>query len=400
MKQRMNARVDSTPSESVARTLALLMVGVIGASVTIVMPGILAALIPLRGLSVSQAAMIASLEMVGMTIATVTVAPFFATINRRRLLIAALVIASIGHVGAAASTGYMPLLGFRLIAGFGEGALIASMSAAIATTRQPDRLFALFITINLLVSMALLRAFPVLSKHWGVQGVYGILLLLTFTGAFCVSSFPSRVVAAPGGQAATGGADTRLSKLLSDPPIALGLFATLILFIGIGMVWPLMGQLGASYGMTPEAVGAALGTSAIVGIISGLFTFWLGTRAGRRAPLVVGTCGLLATIAALALSGTASIFGVAAIAFMFSWVVSVAYYLGSLAYFDVTGRAATFGIAMQQTGLFVGPALAAALIHGDRFQSVLWSSSAACALAMIAVLAADSLAASRRRQVG
>jgi DHA1 family inner membrane transport protein len=388
----MNARVQS--SISIPRVAAIVTVGVIGAIVTIVMPGILAALIASRGLSVAQAAMITSVEMVGMAIATVTTAPLLATVDRRALLIAALAIAATGDLGAAGTSGYVSLLSFRFVAGFGEGALIASMSAAIAATGQPDRLFALFMTVNLLVSMGLLRAFPVLAKTWGAAGVYGALLLLTLAGVFCIPAFPRRAVAAP---AAHGGIRGIL-KLLREPPVALGVFACLILFVGVGMVWPLMGQLGASYGMPLEKVDAALGNSALVGVFSGLFTFWLGTRVGRRVPLIVGSCGLLATTAALALSGAASWFDFATIVFMFSWVIATAYYLGTLAHVDVTGRAATLGLAMQQAGLVVGPALAAALVQGNRFHSALWSSCGTFALALITVSAADRLAVSYRQR--
>ncbi len=158
-----------------------------------------------------------------------------------------------------------------------------------------------------------------------------------------------------------------------------------------------MGQLGAAYGMSPDEVGTALGASAIIGVISGLFTFWLGTRVGRRIPLIVGTGGLVLTTAWLAIGGGASTFGFAVCTFMFSWVVSVAYYLGSLAHFDVTGRAATFGLAMQQSGLFVGPALAAVVVRGSSLLPALWSSCVVFALALAAVLAADVLAGSHYR---
>jgi hypothetical protein len=53
---------------------------------------------------------------------------------------------------------------------------------------------------------------------------------------------------------------------------------------------------------------------------------------------------------------------------------------------------------MQQTGLFIGPALAAALVEGDQFHTALWSSCGAFALALAAVLAADRLAASQKQR--
>jgi hypothetical protein len=53
---------------------------------------------------------------------------------------------------------------------------------------------------------------------------------------------------------------------------------------------------------------------------------------------------------------------------------------------------------MQQTGLFIGPALAAALVESNQFHTALWTSCGTFALALAAVLTADRLAASQKQR--
>jgi predicted MFS family arabinose efflux permease len=386
----IGARLCASSREHPGVIVRILLVGILGSCMSLIMPGVLEQLVRVRGFSVPQVALLASIEMVGMTVAIVAAAPLMSSFDRRKFLAIALALAALGQVGAALTPGYPLFATWRLLAGLGEGAMLASMSAAIAGTTQPDRLFAVYLTSNMLVSMAFLRVLPLLAGNAGIMVIYGSLGLLTALCACCLSAFPRqapRSLLAPEIQPQGG-----VLRLLARPQIAASLLGTLVFFIGIGMTWPLMGQLGVSLGHPSAQVAAALANSVVVGAVAGVFTSWLGTRIGRRVPLILSTAGIAGSLLLLVLQGATVSFALATGAFMLAWVVSTAYYMGTIASLDATGRASTLGVAMQCTGLFLGPALAAALIRDGSFRRPLWGGIALCAVAVMAMMIADRLA--------
>jgi predicted MFS family arabinose efflux permease len=324
-----------------------------------------------------------------MTLSIVASAPFMATFDRRRMLLVALTVAAAGHFGAAVSVNYPVFSAFRLLAGCGEGAMVASMSAAIAGTRQPDRWFAVYLTCNMIVSTIFFRMMPLLQGSSAATAIYACLGTLTVACLMCLPAFPRR--GRPHGTASdsSAGSAASVAQLLRQPPILLSLIGTLVFFTGIGMAWPLMGQIGVSFGLTSVQVAEALAMSVVAGAVAGVFTSWLGTRLGRRVPLLLSTAGIVVSLLLLVLRGVAEEFALAAATFMSAWVASTAYYMGSVAALDGSGRVSTFGVAMQSTGLFIGPAIAAAVIGGGRYHNALWGGVALCSIAVVAMFAAD-----------
>jgi MFS family permease len=68
------------------------------------------------------------------------------------------------------------LYALRLAAGFGEGATIAAVAAALGGTAPPDRNFAIFVACNMLLSAVMFRVLPPLLVGFGINGVFGALL--------------------------------------------------------------------------------------------------------------------------------------------------------------------------------------------------------------------------------
>jgi predicted MFS family arabinose efflux permease len=370
-----------------ASIFAMIVIGIMGSCMAIIMPGFLSALSGMRGLTAAQVSIIASVELAATMIATLAVAPLVATRNRRVIALVALLLIMAGNLATGLLWDYNVLAAARIVAGLGEGAVIVVMASSVAATAMPDRIFAIYIASNLVISGVVFSALRVLTAIGHLNWIFFALIALSAVAAAflpLLPAFPPAVTRAPGAPAqATGSSAGELGTAV------IGLAGTLFFFVAIGTAWPLMGQIGASWGTSAEDVAEGLAASSFVGIVCALFVSWLGTRFGRRIPLVIGSCGLIAVMFTLTLR-QASLFGILCSAFVFWWVFTVPYYMGLMAEADRTGRVVSFSMAMQFGGLALGPLLATLSFKGaSAYAGAIWSGLALFALAMLTMLIAD-----------
>ncbi|HVT25435.1 MAG TPA: MFS transporter [Rhizomicrobium sp.] len=376
--------------DSLSAIVSMIGTGECGSCIGIIMPGIVIALTQSHGLPTYQAAFVASAESFGITAATVLVSYFMGAIDRRLLGLTAITLAAVADFATALISSYHALVALRFIAGAGEGLAIAVMVGSFAGVKVPDRIFAIEIVINTAVAMAFFAVVRQLTNAGNGSAVFYVMSVVTVLAAGFLVRLPAHAPVT----ATLGGALPEMERMDARTLTAsiLGLAAMLCLYIAIGIVWPLVGQLGIAMGLPRDNVSLALTNSTFFGMASGVVVAGIGGYFGRSVPLLLGLLTLVAVVAGMALGSMTALFGLATGMFMFCWLFSIAYFMGLLAAIDSKGRVVTFALPMQFLGLALGPLVAAFVLKAFVSQTYcLWLAISLLLLATALVLCAERM---------
>ena len=132
-----------------------------------------------------QLGIIFSASLAGMTLGAVALAPFTDTIGRRRMIIFALALDTIGMIATAYATSVMQLVAWRFVTGLGIGAMLASLTALVAEYAPARRR-------NLLIAI-LQAGYPVGATGGGFLAAW-LIPIYGWQSVFMVGGIASAVV--------------------------------------------------------------------------------------------------------------------------------------------------------------------------------------------------------------
>ncbi|ODU72102.1 MAG: MFS transporter [Novosphingobium sp. SCN 66-18] len=143
-----------------------------------------------------------SAGLIGMAIGGMGIAPLADRMGRRRIILAALALMSMGMIASGFATGVSMLFAMRLIVGMGIGTVLAAM-AALAAESAPEAQRNLAVGIvqagypfaAVFTGLIVARLLPVTGWH----------ALLIVAGAITVILFPAAALILPRGPAGAGG---------------------------------------------------------------------------------------------------------------------------------------------------------------------------------------------------
>lgn len=350
----MNGMSEASPTANLLPVASIVMTGLASAAIIVAMPGLLAGMSTSLDLTSSQIALVNSSEMGGITATTLAVAAWLRRLDRRRAALAGLILLVLGNLGSALATTFPTLMIARLVAGLAAGALQGIVSASIAATPLPDRLFAIYLTANLTATTILLGLLSRFSAAGHPEWLFMVVIAMATVAILLLRWLPA-------GPAADGPRAEKAARL----PLMYGvsaLLGTFILLVGIGLTWPLVGMLGLERGLAGEAVASTLSFATIGAIAASVLVSAGGNRLGRRAPISAGAAGLCLSALTFVVRDDQTSFAAAAFVFMFCWVLILPYCSGVVATLDPGGRLAVLWITMQFAGLAAGPVIAAGLV--------------------------------------
>ncbi len=353
-----------------------------GAFSMIAAPLLLSAFVRGGGMTAAQGSTLAAGELAGMTAASLAAALLVSRVDRRLLLVVGLAVALLGHVASALLPGFGAVLAARVIAGFGTGTMFTTGVAGLAGTSNPERAFGFSMTTNQAVTMLLMTIVARLGPQAGPVQTIAVIVVLSVLMGIAIPLVPARTPD-QSGEEARGAASTGIF-----PPL-LGLLALLSFSIAIGMVWPLVGQIGVQGGIAPALVDGTIALAGIGAIVGGLAAASIGSRFGRLPILIPCIVSLTAAMLFLHFPFSAGGFRAAMLAILFFWPVSIPFLLGTLAMLDPAGRWAALSGATLPCGMSLGGAIAATIVAGGDLPRVALTGS----IAMIAsaVLVASAL---------
>jgi MFS transporter, DHA1 family, inner membrane transport protein len=350
-------------------------VGVVSVYTTVILPLILSGAAATFDIAPAAAGIVASAEMGGIAIGTLIASLVVAKYNRRGMVAAGAICATVANLVSTIPLSFEPILVLRVFSGMGSGVLLATMAAALAATRNPDRYFGLFVAgafVSAAISFGTLSA---LSARDGVVPLFAILAALNVTALLVCRWFP-----VGRGSPETDLAATEIvnAKRL---PIAAALAGIVAFYLGVGGVWPMMGAIGSSFGIGISEVGRILAGTSIAALCGALTASFVAARFGRTPPLVLGLGVAGLSLIWLAVAGSDA-FRIAPILFLASWNFSVPYMMGQLSVLDPSGRAVAFNMTLQYIGFAVGPILAGWEADSVGLSAVIWAGAAGCLISL------------------
>jgi predicted MFS family arabinose efflux permease len=377
----MNASVTTAAAEKPAdrrRLVAAILVGVIGPEVFIVQPGFVQGLVENLGFDDRSAGYAASIEVWGITATTLLMTFFAHRFNWRKVIAVSLILVAVSNllcIGVHDKTIFVLL---RFLAGAGAGSLISLSFTTVGLTSNPDRNFGYLIMWVLSYGAVVLYLMPAAYAFSGMTGP------LLFFAAFPLVALPF-VSAFPTNENPT----TAVEADAVDLPLvlkSLALAAMLAYFLAQGVAWAYLFLIGTAGGLSEQHVATALTLSQIAGVAGALLPAMIGSRFGRWRPLSVGILG--GAVALMFLVGRFEYlpFTLWVCAYNFFWNMTHPYLLASMASFDRRGRVVVYAVAMQMSGLAIGPAVAASIIAPSHYDRVNWLAIAFFLVSWICIL--------------
>ena len=133
--------------------------------------------------SLEHAGVLLSVEMTGAAALSLLISPFVGKMSLRKLALIGGLIALSGQSMTAMATGYVPVGVFRFITGAGYGIMSAVLFAAVARTKEPERLMGLMTVALALFGSFIMVLLPYVISGFGSRAYFwglAALVLCTF----------------------------------------------------------------------------------------------------------------------------------------------------------------------------------------------------------------------------
>jgi predicted MFS family arabinose efflux permease len=319
-----------------------------------IMPMLVGAFIDGRGLDPAAAGLLGSGELLGLALASIALAGFVARGSRRRWVMGGLALAAIGHGFSALVTSYEGLLVARILAGVGEGALLATGNAVAASADDPERLFAKVGVVQGLLGASMIAGTPYVIGTFGPEGAFAGLVLLTLglaPWALWVPNAPPR------------DADSAPREASPNRSIAMrAITGFFLMAVAQSAVWIFSERLGLLAGLSGERIGVVLAFGSMAAMPGSALAMWLGSRAGYLLPVAVGSFAYVALALVLVHVHVPSAFMSANVGFGIAFYFMWPYIMGSLAALDRGGRWTATAGGVASVGAAAGPVVGGLLL--------------------------------------
>jgi MFS family permease len=353
------------PSDALPGIAASIYTGVVGSIVFIVLPVLVALLAEHAGLTDRELGLVASVQMLGMFLASLAATLMIPRWGSRRLASLAALALGLCHFGSM-STSSSGLLVLQGAGGFFGGLLMAVSMAQLGRTARPDRNFALWISAQIALGVLGTAALPQAAATGGLGAVFLVLGILALSVLGAVPYLSSDAVPA------------RPAHARSKPTTAglLSLLAAFCFAVGIMAVWPYLELIARDRGIAADSVGRIVSLALIASLAGALAASALAGRFARTRPLAASILGMMFILPALALVAGEFAFTLAAIGFAALWNFSVPYQLATTSANDAGGTLIVFYISAVKAGYAVAPLLTSRFLHGGDYGPVFWIAAA------------------------
>jgi predicted MFS family arabinose efflux permease len=324
----------------------------------------------MRGLALSEtsAALVASAEVTMVAFTSIALG-FRGGRSHRQLALLGTGIALLGHALSILSSSYALLIGLRLIAGVGEGCLLAAVTAVLASSSDPDRRYALVTALTVAFQACLIALIPWLIPDYTHTQVFAALAIVTLALAPVVFLLPRDRSDGEAAQTVFGLGGMHAYVLV---------LATAIWTIGSGSMWAFSVAIGEGTTLDSQQVGTAVAFSTLGGIAGGIVAAWIGRRWGRFPPILIAMIVNVIAVYFLVHTTVGMIFVVSLATATFCTFFVYPYLLGAAAEIDPLG-----GCAAAVGGAFIlagggGPILGGLLTSWfGGFEGIAWGLVAA-----------------------
>jgi predicted MFS family arabinose efflux permease len=348
---------DGWRSISIALYMALA-----GYAVLVGIPVISSAWVSQLGFSEIEVGRVAGADLGGLSLGAIFTAIVIARVNRRYLVVGAVVIAVVANGLCMFMVSYDEVLWLRLLAGVGSGIYTAVAVASLGATAKPARAFNM-----LLFAFAFSQAFELhILPQLSMNGIYMVFIGLFLTGLLFLNWVPPRPV--------EKNLDIEVDVEEGDghhhsehqhvpayvPWLVLG--AIFVTYINIGAYWTYIELASNGSEASPEWVGKVLVWASFLSIVGCLFATLISNRFGLARPLLITLVVQACIVVMLAGGINNTNILISVFSFNFLWIFIDVYQMSTIANVDHSGRFAALMPGAQGLGQIVGPNLAASIL--------------------------------------
>ena len=323
----------------------------------------LGALIGDLGISEGLAGKIASAQLGGMAMMALSLSRKADLLPWRTLGIVAVCLAIAGNLFSMFLENIWFLVGARILAGMGEGKLLAIGNSAAAGCKEPQKMYSLMTICLSTMFLGVALIAPSLIESFGRQGIFVLMLGLNLLGLPVLLWFPKS-------RAASG-----------QEPIEAGGMGkgALLVLSGLGfcqmaqaLLWAYNGQIGLGTGLSLAGVGRVLALVALISITGPLLAKKLGMRLGPMIPIYLALGLMILAALMLGYAGSPWMYVGGSIILPTLGLFANPYAMALLASLDPRGRAAAAAPAFIGAGDTFGPLAGSFLTNAQGYIGLGW----------------------------
>ena len=275
-------------------------------------------------------------------------------------------VAVAAGIVSALTDSYSVLVVCRIMLGAGGALAGAAGTAAVASSRDPERVYAVVIIVSQ-VALALEPAWleRLALGPFGLDGgFYGLAIATALLMPLLIWLLPPR----PSESAETTSA---WAAILQAPNRAIAVAAMLALFIyetGQGGIWTYLVEFGRHSGVDDRFYGDSVAIIQLAALSGSFLAYWMGDRFGSKWPIVLGIGINVAAAVGLSYSTSPIQFVILNVIWFGAYFFVVPYLLGLMARLDDLGRWAVAIDAMWWLGDAAGTPVAGMIVERSGFE--------------------------------
>ena len=361
---------------------SVLACGVVAFMTFLVMPLYIGLLADKFGFSESQLGILASMDLVGIVLMSLTGGLWVDRVNWRNLLRGALVWLLICNVLAVVVTDYVLLCVVRLLTGLAGGAIAVVVVKSISYVSDPDRITAMYVVFQIIFQVVGFAVLPEIIAQWGVAGFFGLLNAVALLVLLSGSHFPNGGLAV---ESETADPIHTTQQTGSWKPLIVLLALALFLLAQVAL-FAFAERLGAEAGFSAQSIGVALMISALFGLVGAGLGAAFSIRYGRFLPLLIS--GVIQLVCfyfwstSISLTFYTALLGIIA----FFWNLPLGYQVGLLVAEDSGHKFIAYLPCFQVSGIALGPIVGGIALEQGGYDSLVMVASGILILYLVLLL--------------
>ena len=363
--------MDTNNQDSRSKIFALLPGYLTGMQGIALLPFCIGSIIDSFGVSESVAGGLATLQLGILAFVSLFLSSIIHQINRRWFLLIGIGISIIGNflsIIAVITQSIVMLFIVRMLTGFGEGIVVATISAVAAGTLNPTRAFAYMNGYGVVIVGFVFLTSPALIENYGASGLFGIMMLIGIIAITSVGFVPL-----------TKASKNSISKnnfkwnFGFKPWICLFLLG--LIAITTGGVWAFAERIGVQLvGLPLQSVGAMIALAAFITPIGPIIANILGNRFGRTLPVITGLALYILVAFIFTYTVNPTLFFIGVVGHSIVSVFLGTYLAGFFSFLDPSGRVVAASLSFTAVGNAIGPSImACALVYGSGYEALAWT---------------------------
>jgi len=321
------------------------------------------ALINSLALDEAQSGTIVTAELISLAIALFVIAPKIATYNKRKLAMMGAVILIIGHSLSATAGSYIPLVLYRICSGLGAGMVLASGNAIVAGSANPQRLFAIILTLGQFQAACFLVFLPEFITLWAHAGIYGFLAVWTLFMLLLLTLMPDQ-------NSVTSREEPLANKFNFRILLLPSVLAMILIGVSDSSMWAFQERIANSLGLDEKTIGLVLGGALISGMSGAALAAIIGSRIGKIIPIVAGLLWMSLSYLIITHTQSQNTYIIIELSYLFAYGFVIPYLFGLNGELDPEGGAMVAANGCNLVGNALGPVCAGYIIINSGYPVV------------------------------